>query len=274
MLEQELESKKYNVFVNIAKVFKYDFIAAIRVFLPVCGILIIMGLVNGILVGRYDTEPGTTGSFMTGLCIFLYFMIWIITSIVTHIGIYLRFRNSMVSSEAYLNMTLPVTMFEHISGRALSGLALCIIFTLSGIASVGLFAIRGYSYIAANWGYIADKFNNVMYELNMNAFQFWLEISIVVITSYLFYISVWFIINAIGHLVSKGRTLVKVILFFFLSGVPQNVLQIFSFRLLNADQPLLLVPSFIVAIILAELIFAGIYFTITGLILRYRLSVE
>lgn len=127
-----MKNKIRNPFPQIGKVIKYEFKHSARVLLPLYGVLLLLGLLAGLSVNKknYDelvghfSDAGTgmyaaniANTLLTGFLIMTIFCFVIAITIVTIVIIAGRFKRSMNGEEAYLNLSLPVTMGEHLWGK-------------------------------------------------------------------------------------------------------------------------------------------------------------
>lgn len=125
-----------NPFPMTFKVFKYDFIYLSKTFIPVYSALLSVGIIFCFITAcreQIDTEH-----FLFALFLSLAWMIFVGVYFSTIIIIFKRFTKSMLRSEAYMNLSLPVTIGEHLWGRILS--AFCWL-TICGLISILTFII-------------------------------------------------------------------------------------------------------------------------------------
>ena len=126
-----MENKKSirNPFPPIWKVFKYEMKHSVRILLPVYAAIVVIALIAGLLIpanaeggfdfslfisssGAQDSQNAFAGFFML-----LYIMIATASAVVAAVVIERRFKNGLLGDEAYLNLSLPVTIGEHLWGR-------------------------------------------------------------------------------------------------------------------------------------------------------------
>src|SRR5574344_197477 len=135
-----------NPFIKIGKVFKYEVKSSSRIFLPLYGVLCVVALLLGlsglqkpkseklplgITNVSYMNEQSPSSTFenfsiqvssVKSALIFLYGALIIAIIVLTIALLIKRFRKSMLGDEAYLNLSLPVTISEHLWGRILASL--------------------------------------------------------------------------------------------------------------------------------------------------------
>lgn len=133
-----LENEKVSQFKMIKNVFKYEFISTARVFVPVYGALLVISLFAGIFLFSEEFFDGFNEN--KTMLLFILFPIFIIfvcaTAIITLLQLGRRFRKSLLGNEAYLNLTLPISLWAHLVARILSAFVWLLIY--SAILSISL----------------------------------------------------------------------------------------------------------------------------------------
>ena len=200
-----MENKKAlrNPFPWIGKVFKYEMKHSLRILLPVYVATVVVALLTGLLVplnseGNFHFSMNFDGiessqSGLAGFFLFLYIMIVIVSAVVSISFIVKRFKNGLLGDEAYLNLTLPVTMGEHLWGRIAAVFVCILMYIIAMMISFVMVGIKDVS------GFI----NEIEFGRG-----FW-GILLFVVTSAMCLVLFTYLINAIGHLSKKHRTLVK-----------------------------------------------------------------
>lgn len=240
MLNEEIientENFKRNPFERIGKVFKYEFIHASKTLIPLYAVLLLLGLLIGLLSNplsqytnnifdeensfhyefNYDSRTATPEQnlaikksvILVGLTIaFTIFATAIF--IITIVVLARRFKKSMMEDEAYLNLTLPVTIGEHLWGRFLSDLAWIFICFLVFTASFSLCLIRNHSLPWITDG--LSKLNYMIKENNYSPVLFYFQMALSYLVNSSLIILFVFSINSIAHINPKHQTLTKII---------------------------------------------------------------
>ena len=128
-----MENKKTirNPFPWIGKVFKYEMKHSVRILLPVYIAIIAIALITGLFIPlnndgnldfNFSYNIDGNENVMNGLAGFFFLIYWVIiivAGVVTIGVISKRFKNGLLGDEAYLNLSLPVTIGEHLWGRIL-----------------------------------------------------------------------------------------------------------------------------------------------------------
>ena len=118
-----------NPFPRIGKVIKYDLKHSSKKLLPLYGVLLVLGLLTGLCISPTRTEEffggeimsNNTRDWITVSIGFAYYVVACVAAIMTIVVIARRFKQSMLEDEAYLNLSLPVTMGEHLWGKFITG---------------------------------------------------------------------------------------------------------------------------------------------------------
>ena len=113
-----------NPFPKIGKVIKYDLKHSSKRLLPLYGVLLILGLLVGLFISpdrfmQWDSDFYKMGyrDFITVSLVIAYGVFSCVAEIMTIVAIARRFKQSMLEEEAYMNLSLPVTMGEHLWGK-------------------------------------------------------------------------------------------------------------------------------------------------------------
>ena len=265
-----MENKKSirNPFPKIAKVFKYEMKHSVRILLPVYAGLVVIALLTGLLFTTLPENDSFSFSFTTningvegaleqasGFLLFLYMVIVIASAVFSAIVVAKRFSNGFLGDEAYLNLTLPVTIGEHLWGRVLSAIVwicICIITMLISLLAV---MIRLWK----------DLFGN----LSQETFTTGLEFIVMVMSFALTLILFTYLINSIGHLSKKHRTFVKLLAVIVVLTVTSRFFGAFNVEYLDNHDKLSMAY-----IILYNSILSVIYGTATYFILKLKLNLE
>ncbi len=203
-------------FKSIGKVFKYDFISATKSFVPIFGITLALGLINGLFtipaMGNHSTNEVFTG-FLQGLLLTTYFGLLIAGLIIYLTVTAKRFNKTMLCDEAYLNLTLPVSIAEHQIGRCLSSLVWYFIYCAVVLVSILALSISGILEISISD--VIDLFEMIISEAHERGIPvggFIITTLLSGIISAITIILALFFIKSVSHLVKKHRGLVEAVL--------------------------------------------------------------
>lgn len=275
-----------NFFASVGKVFRYEFISSTRVFLPMNAILIFLGLFNGLVaIDSNNDFEDIRNPLFSGLSIGLMVGFFYAVAIFTFITIYKRFKKSMFGNEAYLNLSLPVTISEHIIGRTLVSLCYYLIMIISSALSIFLLLIKPYIVEKKNNPHFVTEFienfkEEIISNFNLSFAGYMRNMLFLSILGILFSISVLYAIIAIGHNIKKGRKIIKIILFFAMNWIPLAIAsKIFehifktSFNINSFKNSFDIAPVFVTTYIIL-ISFTAIYFAITGFIMKKKINIE
>ena len=288
-----------NPFPKIGKVIKYDFKHSSRKLLPLYGALLVLGLLTGLFANPlnmhdFDYAESSTGASFnidvntdsTGLsakkevvaaCLAIAFCVFSVVCIVMTItAIDRRFKQSMLEDEAYLNLSLPVTMGEHLWGKfiiaffwlfccalvnCLSGL-LC--FVRMGLPDI----IRGLSEALPSLQSELAAYNLTIGKCFWTMFMFSIAVAA-------FFITLIYIVNAVSHLFKKNKGLVKfvtVVALFWINGWIFKLVPNF-----DSHTPAEVGHEFIVGmsiVCLLLVLISAVYFAVTHYIFAKKLNLE
>ncbi|MBR5646833.1 MAG: hypothetical protein IKX23_09360 [Treponema sp.] len=202
-----MKNKIRNPFPNIGKVIKYEFKHSARVLIPLYAVLLLLGLLTGLSINKKNYESlvsqiNQNGSGMYSadianilLTTFLAFAIFAFITAITIVTIVIiagRFKRSMNGEEAYLNLSLPVTMGEHLWGKFIM-YALWAVICQAAIICTGLLCC-----VRVGFPNIMNLINDAMPEIKLSLARQNLTFG-GIIAAYYFYYLTWncFIITMI-----------------------------------------------------------------------------
>ena len=212
----ENTNKKFrNPFPAVGKVFKYEMISAGRIILPLYAILLVMSLIIGLFIMDKNLEVDSIGLFGTAktIIVILTCILYVVLFVVTISIIEKRYKKSMLGDEAYLNMTLPVTVGEHLWGRYLADMVWGIAYGIISAFSGAFIFIKG-------WGQLPKVFHElgrVMLEFKAahgySIISCCLVICLNGIAIYMLICVFSYMCNSVTNLVEKKRTLFSILIF-------------------------------------------------------------
>ena len=280
---------------KLGKVFKYEFIHASKTLVPLYSVLIILGLLIGLLsnpLSKYtnniiseensvhyefsynsmnatpDQQIAMQKSIIVTLLTIVYVIFATAIFIITIFILAKRFNSSMLGDEAYLNLTLPVTMGQHLWGRFLSDLVWIIICFAAFTISFGLCLIRNHS---LPWfSQLFVNLNNVIRNNDMSTFMFYFQAALQYVVYSSLIILFIFAVSSISHMFQKHKTFSKIIsailLIILASKLNQGIFGLSGHNLSFAD--VLWINTGV------NIIFCGICFGITYYIFHKQLNLE
>ena len=264
-----MENKKTirNPFPWIGKVFKYEMKHSVRILLPVYIAIIAIALITGLFIPlnndgnldfNFSYNIDGNENVMNGLAGFFFLIYWVIiivAGVVTIGVISKRFKNGLLGDEAYLNLSLPVTIGEHLWGRILMIIVWGVISLAVMLISFIALCIKNLSVIhfEADWIYIF--FGIILFDLSWS-------LCILLFT---------YLVNAIGHISKKHRTMVKLIAIIVIISFTSRLIGGITFNYLsNSDNS----GSILYWNALFAVIISAIFGTATYFILKLKLNLE
>ena len=256
-----------NPFPWIGKVFKYEMKHSSRILMPVYIAIVAIALITGLVVPlssdgdldfNFSFNMNGTENVMNGIagfCFLIYWVIIIVAGVVTISVISKRFKNGLLGDEAYLNLSFPVTIGEHLWGRTLMIIAWALISLVMMLISFIVLCIKNLSiiHIEAEWvyGIVGAILCGLAWDLCIHLFTY--------------------LINSIGHLSKKHRTMVKLIAIIVIISFTSRLIGGITYNFLSgSDNP----ASMLYWNALFGLICSAIYGTATYFILKLKLNLE
>ena len=253
-----------NPFPWIAKVFKYEMKHLVRILLPVNIAILAIALIAGLAVPK--TEDGNldfsftlniTGSgsenALAGFFFMIYWILVIVSAVVTISVISKRFKNGLLGDEAYLNLSLPVTIGEHLWGRIFTVILWDLIYTAVMLLSFILVFIKNLSLIHLDEGWSVWFIGFILFDMA------WSLCLIVFI----------YLVNALGHLSKKHRTLVKLAAIIVIMSFTSRFVGMINLGYLKDTPNTVFYWNALIGVILS-----AIYGTVTYFILQLKLNLE
>ncbi len=261
----ENEKTMRNPFPWIGKVFKYEMKHLARILLPVNIAIIAIAFITGMMTPvssdgglnfHFTYRIGGDENVMEGLAGFFYliFCVLIIVSAVVTINVISkRFKNGLLGDEAYLNLSLPVTIGEHLWGRILTIIVWDLIYTAVMFVSLVLLFIKNLSYINLGENFLS-----------------WICVLLVMDLAFALCLILFvYLINSIGHLSKKNRSIVKLLAVIILISITSKIVGAVTYNLADADAITVLYINSLIAFILSIIYGIATYF-----ILKLKLNLE
>ena len=196
--------QKRNPVERTGKIFKYSFMQYGRVLLPlsiailaISFVFCVFSFIPGASILDYKDDKFTGLNVVNIIMISITYVFFITVSICTLVMINRNIKNSYFRDEAYLRMTLPVTIGEHMAGTVLSSM---VWYMILGIVSLlSLLLLFGHPIIT----HIKDLTFDIPVKYILMYILYW-------IVSLFTLVSVIFLIHSLASLVHKGKTAVKI----------------------------------------------------------------
>lgn len=196
--------QKRNPVERTGKIFKYSFMQYARVLLPlsiailaVTFVFCIFSFIPGASILDFKDNEFTGLNLVNVIMMSVTYIFFVTVSICTLVMINRNIKNSYFGDEAYLRMTLPVTIGEHMAGTVLSSM---VWYILLGIVSViSLLFLFGNPIIT----HIKELEFGIPIKYVLMFILYWIIFLFALV-------SVLFLLHSLASLVHKGKTAVKI----------------------------------------------------------------
>ena len=270
----EKKNKKFrNPFPAVGKVFKYEMISGARIILPVYALLLVLSLFIGIFVMSSDFDfdgNGALGMFKTAIVI-LTTILFVVMIVIIFSIIERRYKKSILGDEGYLNLTLPVTVGEHLWGRYLADIVWALSYAVIMLLAVALIFIRG-------WNQIPQAFSRFLQSSAEFKLQYGFGYGYTFCCSFIncliFFMLICIFIymtETVIQLVGKHRTLMSILIFVVVFLLFQNLAEL-VFK--GYEGMIDFRPSFFWGVSIYNFVWCVILSVITRLVLMYKLNLE
>ena len=264
-------TKFRNPFPAIGKVFKYEMISAGRIILPVYALLLVLSLILGVFVmdSNFDFSGDGALGFVKTAFLILTIILFIVMIVIIFSIIERRYKKSILGDEGYLNLTLPVTIGEHLWGRYLADFVWALSYAVIMIVAVMLVGIRAWGEIPEAWSQFLSA--SAKFKLE-NGYGFGYIICCSFTNAVIFFMLVCVFIymtETIIQLIGKHRTLMSILVFVVVFMLFQNIAELI-FKGINS------IPSAGVfwGLALYNLVWCAILSVINRVVLMYKLNLE
>lgn len=204
----------HNPFPAIGKIMKYEFKHSSKILVPLYITMIVISGICGaikqplkVMIDAVDEIAIGRTLFFAFVCILLGLLVFSIylTSIIIFCS---RFYKSMLGDEAYMTLTLPVTIGEHITGRLITDFIWTLVYSISTIISIVLIFIKDIANGSVK-EFLTMAYDEIVSSVNFNVYSFFTQTitaSIVSSTiSFLMIILFIYFIISVSHLFKNLR---------------------------------------------------------------------
>ena len=269
--------EKNNPFSRTGKLLKYELLCSSQVLLPIYGILLLVSVIAYFEQGISDSSGSGIMDNIETILALVYSCVFIASSVLTVVHLINRFKKSMFSDEAYLTLSLPVTVNNHLVSKLVSALlwgTLCII-----VASLSFFLLFVRYIDAADFRELLfNVFPSIMEELEISSMPaFWFALFVGYISGLVEFVLWIYCIMSIGHLFKNHRRIAQVLAAVIIVVVSNNVTQGILRQLLRSGYDGSIESAFyrLVSIfVLCNIVFSAVYFAVSSYILSHRLNLE
>jgi len=271
----------------LGKLMKYELKATARTLIPLYIALLTFAIINKIFIGTgLANKLDGFGSIPFILSIFGYGCTMAAVFIVTFFVIIQRFYKNLLGDEGYLMNTLPVTTITNLTSKLSIATFWNIISGFVAILSILIMAFNPDAFSS----FFQDLFKGLSEgysEVGIQIYILIIEVIILVLIYLLKSLTMIYASISIGHLFSKHRILSAFGAFMGLSfitgAISTGIAIAISFmgknqnlfhQHLDTSSSMLAVHTFLICVILYNLVFFTAYFMITNYILKNKLNLE
>jgi hypothetical protein len=254
----------------LIKLLRYELKAAGRILLPLYGLLLLSALVNGLFWDK--------NSIFSSLLLIASFLLFFAISIITFMLTIQRFWNNLLKDEGYLMFTLPVGAYTLVAAKTISALIWIVLGSITACAaSLAWFLL---SYGAGEIQRLADilRWFLAILDFDLSPLIAWYPLAM--LASVLQWVLLLFACMSFGQTFNRHRAGAAFGSYFLVSFVQQLLTGIISTLLINASGLLtsdstgeIFIKTFYVTSSF-QLLFAALYFFLSGWLLRHKLNLE
>ena len=273
-----------NPFPKIGKVIKYDLKHSSKKLIPLYGILLILGLLVGIFISpdrfnQWDSDFYKMGyrDFITVSLVIAYGVFSCVAEIMTIVAIARRFKQSMLEEEAYMNLSLPVTMGEHLWGKFITSFIWLFCCGLVNIVS-GLFCLIRLDLpnLIRQIAQELPEFNQELMRYNLSIAKiFWICLLLSIAASCLV-ITLIYVVNSFALVIKSRRSFWKVLIIaglLYIDGWIFRLVPNVDSYLPDAAMGGAMIRSFGIASLIMILI-SAVYFAVTQYMFTKQLNLD
>ncbi len=275
---EKMENKKFrNPLPAVGKVFKYEMISGARVILPLYAVLLVLSLIIGVFAINNNLEVDQGEGFVNAVKVIIVVLdsiLSVVTIVIVLCIIERRFKKSMLGDEAYLNLTLPVSVGEHLWGRYLADLVWAASYGVTMLLSVLLIFIRIWKEITME-GFFGD-IAKIMTDWQMeHGYSLPAVITMLILNALVFFMLICvfsYMTECIIQIIGKHKTLFSILIFAVIFFLFTNLLQVFVTNFIDSHG--FFKVSYLWSPLLYNLAWTVLFSVVTRLILTYKLNLE
>ena len=284
-----------NPFERIGKVIKYEFKHSARILLPLYGVLLVLGLLTGLSVSQqkydkiissvvgeqsyhYELQGQEAAKAMiTGFLVMAVVGLSVAIIVTTIVSLARRFKQSMLGDEAYLNLSLPLTMGQQLWGRFIMDflwLFCCVIVIF--ITFLLCFMRMNLPQFFQELRNAIPEMNEALGQQNLSIGKVIAVLSLMSISASMWVITFIFVVNSISHLFKNQTRLMKVIaiiVLIWLSGKAVDLFTIEDITMMRDNGGYLFVRNGLI-ISAINFVWSAIYFAVSQFVFTKKLNLE
>lgn len=269
----------------VKKLFKHEFLAMLRLWLPMQVILVAVALF-GRFIQLFETDTQAY-RIVFGSATVIYILALIASVFLTLVFGIVRFYKNLFSCEGYLSFTLPITANQHILAKSVVATASMVGTVLVAFLSFMIFTVgEVFIEVMKAAGYLIGRFSETFGAGNTVGYiaEGILLILVFIAMTYLLYYGC----IALGQTFKKNRVVGAVGVYFIYYAITQvigtiiilvcNVLANTGFFIAIADfidaQPEFSIHLIMIILLVWAAVLAGIYYLVIRWVIRNKLNLE
>ena len=284
-----------NPFERVGKVMKYEFKHSARTLLPLYGVLLVLGLLTGLSVNQqkydkvissmvgeesyhYEVQGQEAAKAMiTGLLVMAVVGLSIAIIVITITSLARRFKQSMLGEEAYLNLSLPLTMGQQLWGRFIMDflwLFCCVVVIF--LTFLLCFMRMNLPHFFQELRDAIPEMNEALSQQNLSIGKIMGIVSLMSVVTSMWIISFIFVVNAISHLFKNNKGLIKVvaiIVLLWLSGKVTGLFTIDDVNMIKNNVGHVFVQNGLIVSAI-NLVWSALYFAFAQFVFTKKLNLE
>ena len=240
-------------------------------------VLLVLSLIIGVFAINNNLELDQTEGFVSAVKVIIFVLdsiLSVVTFVIVLCIIERRFKKSMLGDEAYLNLTLPVSVGEHLWGRYLADLVWAASYGVTMLLSVLLIFIRIWNEITME-GFFGD-IAKILTDWQMeHGYSLPAVITMLILNALVFFMLICvfsYMTECIIQIIGKHKTLFSILIFAVIFFLFTNLLQVFVTNFIDSHG--FFKVSYLWSPLLYNLAWTVLFSVVTRLILTYKLNLE
>lgn len=270
----------------LGKLFKYEFRATARVFLPMYAVILVMSVVARLFyTGNFNSE--TPAVLITILMVMLFTALWVVTLVI----IIRRFWTNILGREGYLMNVLPVHPWEHVFSKMITSTVWCVASIIFSVLPL-MIMLFGLQLTSVHFGEVFRWIGRIWEDVSnaglaSQAVLFIVQFIVTVILSVFDFILAAYAAMCVGQLVNKHRIWASIGAYFGISIIESIITSILGVQQLTgissndfeqtadaAMYAMMLANKHMFLALVITLVFCAAMFFSSTTILRRRLNLQ
>lgn len=267
----------------LSKLFKYEMKATGRIMLPALGVMIVMGMINGLMYLFMPNigEPNPVYAAITVVFTALLIMVSIAAVALSYVYAIYRFQRNLLGKEGYLMNTLPVSTAQNILAKLFTAMIYEALAIAAVIITYGIFSTLIISYdvsFVEFWSELWRAISAVFSQLTGEAWLMFGEIAVLMIVALAYSNLMFYAAMSIGYSSNSHKAIKSVgvyVGFYIISQIIGTILMS-SFALGAGSAVDGTIPFHILMVsgIIFEVVIGAAYWFITNYFMKKKLNLQ